>query len=136
MINVALLIPILAIVMGIGLVFWIIFWDHRHKQLQYAERQLMIEKGMTPPPTLPEKASDRVTPEDCLRRGTTMVFLGLAFVVAYFLLLNVGDDGPPPWTAGVAAAIVGFLGIGNLVYYFVARAKGRDEPGDRNRGSS
>ena len=133
---VALVIPIVAIVMGIGLVFWFIYWDHQNKKLQYAERQLMIEKGMTPPPTLPEKAGDKVTPEGCLRRGTIMVFLGLAFVIAYFLLLNVGDDGPPPWTAGVAAAIVGLLGIGNLVYYFVARTKGRDDAGDRNRGSS
>jgi hypothetical protein len=77
---VALLIPITAIVFGIGVAFWSIYWDHQKKRLQYQERQLMIEKGLTPPPELP-KEQKKVTPEDCLRRGTILLFLGLGFGV-------------------------------------------------------
>ena len=43
-----ILVPLSAIVLGIGLAFWSIYWNHQKRQLQYRERQLMIEKGMTP----------------------------------------------------------------------------------------
>ena len=83
---VALLIPISAIVLGIGVAFWSIYWDHQKKRLQYQERQLMIEKGLTPPPMLPEKS--RKTPEDSLRRGIVLLFLGIGFAVGAVVLAN------------------------------------------------
>ena len=49
------MVPIVAIVLGIGVAFWSIYWDHQKKRLQYQERQLMIEKGLTPPPMLPDQ---------------------------------------------------------------------------------
>lgn len=74
--ELALMIPIVSIVLGIGVAFWSIYWDHQKKRLQYQERQLMIEKGMEPPPVLLDEEKKKVTPEDCLRRGTIMLFLG------------------------------------------------------------
>lgn len=122
---IALMIPITAIVFGIGVAFWSIYWDHQKKRLQYQERQLMIEKGLTPPPELPKERRN-VTPEDCLRRGTILLFLGIGFGIGYIVLANAGD-GPPAWLAGLAGAIVGFLGLGNLVYYFLVRNRPRQE---------
>ena len=112
-------IPILAIILGIGVAFWAIYWEHRTSQLQYEERRLMIEKGMEPPPALLEHKK-KVTPEDCLRRGTIMVFLGIGFGITYWVLRTSGADIPPDWLAGGAAAIVGLLGLGNLTYYFIS----------------
>ena len=119
------MIPILAIVLGIGVAFWATYWKHRTQRLQYEERQLMIEKGMTPPPVLPEREKRRWTPEDCLRYGTIMVFLGIGFGIASLLVLAWGDA---PLPLGVAGAIVGLLGLGNLVYYFIARGRKPAEP--------
>lgn len=116
----ALMIPITAIVLGVGVAFWSIYWDHQKKRLQYQERQLMIEKGLTPPPVLPEEAK-RVTPEDSLRRGLVLLFLGVGFGVGYVVLSRPGVEGPPAWLAGMAGAVVGFLGLGYLTYYFVVR---------------
>jgi len=125
---VAVMIPIVAIVLGIGVAFWSIYWDHQKKRLQYQERQLMIERGLTPPPELPNERKTR-TPEDCLRRGTILLFLGIGFAVGYFVLGNQAPDKELVWMAGLAGAIVGFLGLGNLAYYFLARnrkAEGAD----------
>lgn len=86
----------------------------------------MIERGLTPPPDLPN-AKKIVTPEDCLRRGTILLFLGIGFGIVYVVLANASGDGPPAWLAGVAGAIVGFLGLGNIVYYFLARNRKPEE---------
>jgi hypothetical protein len=108
------------VVLSLGIGFWWIYWSYRKKGLQYQERHLMIERGLTPPLDLPtEKRMS--TPEDALRRGTVMLFLGVGLGVAYIVLANSGGDGPPPWLAGSAAGIVGLLGLGYLTYYFIAR---------------
>ncbi len=114
--ELALLIPIIAIVMGIGLAAWAIYWDHQKQRLQHEERRLMIEKGMTPPPDLAAEKK-LVTPEDCLRRGTILFFLGIGLGIASLVVRG----GALSDLLGVAAAIVGLLGLGNLVYYFIAR---------------
>jgi uncharacterized protein HemX len=112
---------LMTVVLSLGIVFWAIYWNHQKKRLQYQERQLMIEKGMTPPPVLPEP-DKKVTPEDALRRGTVLVFLGLGLgVAAPIARLLVEDE--LGGLLGVAAAIVAFIGIGNLAYYFMARRR-------------
>ena len=75
--ELALMIPILTVMLAFGVAFWWIYWDHQKKRLQYDERRSMIEKGMEPPPVLPDERKKKVTPEDCLRRGTVMLFLGI-----------------------------------------------------------
>ncbi len=120
-----MLIPIVSIVMGIGVAFWAIYWDHRTKQMKYKERQLMIEKGLTPPPLAPEKQPP--TLEECLRRGIIMVFLGVGLGIAYFVLLRAGS-GPPAWICGVGGAIVGLIGIGYLIYYAIAKKHKNEAP--------
>jgi uncharacterized protein DUF6249 len=112
---------LMTVVLSLGIVFWAIYWNHQKKRLQYQERQLMIEKGMTPPPVLPEP-DKKVTPEDALRRGTVLVFLGLGLgVAAPIARLLVEDE--LGGLLGVAAAIVAFIGIGNLAYYVMARRR-------------
>jgi len=122
---VAILIPLVSIIMGIGIAFWAIYWDHRTKQMKYKERALMIEKGITPPPMGPEKQPP--TLEDCLRRGIIMIFLGIGLGIGYFVLLH--SWGPPAWICGVGAAIVELIGIGNLIYYAIAK-KQKDKQAD------
>jgi hypothetical protein len=128
---ISLLIPIVAIVMGIGIGFWAIYWEHQTKRIKYQERQLMIEKGMTPPSLYPDRKP--ATPEDCLRRGIIMLFLGIGLGIGYFILLYPNQlSGPPAWVCGVGGAIVGLLGVGHLVYYLIAR---KHTPGGREKSS-
>jgi Domain of unknown function (DUF6249) len=82
----------------------------------------MIERGMTPPPVLADQKSS-TTPEDCLRRGLIMVFLGVGLAIAYVVVQSSTRQGPPDWLFAAAAAIVGLLGLGNLVYYVTTRTR-------------
>ena len=126
------MIPILAIVLGIGTAFWAIYWKHRTQRLQYEERRLMIEKGVTPPPVLPERERKRRwTLEDCLKYGTIMTFLGIGLGIAFALEIVFGGGyvRGPAGAFGAAGAIVGLLGLGNLAYYFVAKHQKPVEPG-------
>jgi hypothetical protein len=126
--SAVLLIPIVAIVMGIGIAFWAVYWDFRAKQLRYRERELMIEKGLTPPLMTPEKQPPSL--EECLRRGVIMAFLGIGLGIAYFVLLY--SWGPPAWICGVGGAIVELIGIGYLIYYAIAK---RQKTEDRSQKS-
>ena len=132
--ELALMIPIISIVLGIGLAFWAIYWEYQKKRLQYQERQLMIEKGMEPPPVLLDEGKKKMTLEDCLRRGIIMLFLGIGFGIIYFMV-SVSDGPLPwlfgPWLFGTASAIVGLLGAGYLTYYAIAkRRKSEESPAD------
>ena len=118
-----ILIPLSAIVLGIGLSFWQIYWNHQKRQLQYRERQLMIEKGLTPPPMLLEEERRSMTPEASLRRGIVLVSLAIGLAAASIFLANADGSSGAMRGTGVAAAIVGSLGVGNLVYYAIARRK-------------
>lgn len=122
----AIFIPLSAIVMGIGLAFWAVYWNHQKRQLQYQERQRMIEKGMVPPPMLLADERKIIRPEDCLRRGTILLFLGIGLAVGTAVLQIFMDDREFVGLVALAAAIVGFIGLGNLVYYFIARPKPED----------
>jgi len=113
------------VVLSLGIAFWAIYLKHQKRRLQYEERRLMIEKGLTPPPMLPEEPKKR-TPEESLRRGLIQVFLGVGLAVGYAVLSRPGVGGPPDWVAGLAAAVIGFLGLGHLAYYFIARRASQD----------
>ena len=111
---------LMTVVLSLGIAFWAIYWGYQKKRLQYHERQLMIEKGLTPPPVLPEEQK-RFTPDDALRRGLVLLFLGGGLGLGYVVLSQPGVAGPPAWVAGLAGSIVGFLGLGYLAYFFIAR---------------
>jgi len=122
-------IPLVAIVMGIGVAFWRMYLDHQRRKLQYEERRLMIERGMTPPPLPPEVP--RRSLEGSLRNGIIFVSLGLGFAVAY--VLRQGPDlfsRPTGASNGFAivAPILIMLGVGYLVYYTIARKQTRSVP--------
>jgi hypothetical protein len=52
-----------------------------------------------------------------------MVFLGVGLGIAYFVVHTSTRHGPPDWLFGAGGAIVGLLGLGNLIYYVTARAR-------------
>jgi hypothetical protein len=126
--DAGLLIPIIAIMGAFAIPITAIVMDYRGRKLQSEERRAMIERGMQPPPL--EEPRIRHDPverrEKTLFNGITTLFLGIGMGVAAWLLENVvarsfipkGLIGP----LAVGAAVVGFVGLGNLVY-FLATAR-------------
>ncbi|MDE2219668.1 MAG: hypothetical protein KGL25_01150 [Gammaproteobacteria bacterium] len=121
--NIALLIPILGIVMGIGIGMLALFLDYRKKQEMFAmhhkERMAAIEKGMEVPPLPPEFFQDgrRRRPalhSDFLRRGLVLLFIGAAICIA---LYNNQRD------AYLWGLVPAGIGLAQLLYYFLARPK-------------
>lgn len=126
----ALLIPIFAIVMGVGIGMLGLWLDYRKKreifELHHKERMAAIEKGMDLPPLPPELFRDsrrRREPADYLRRGLVWLLVGIAIVAA--LLATPG--------AGQRAALWGLLpaavGLAQLIFYFVECRKPRTHTG-------
>jgi len=109
------LVPITAIVMGIGIAMLGVWFDYRKKSAIAAqvhrERLAAIEKGMEPPPLPPELFQRRGrTGSDFLRRGLVWLFIGIAVVVATLL-----ENHPGAWYGLIPAAI----GAANLILYFI-----------------
>lgn len=115
---------LVTVVLSLGIAFWALFLKHQRRRMQYDERRLMIERGLTPSEwSEPRKV---VTPDDAMRRGLVQACLGVGLGIGYLVLSRPGVDGPPAWVAGLAGAVVGFLGLGHLAYYLLAR-RGRDD---------
>lgn len=128
-------IPLVGIVGGLSIPVIALLIDLQRRKMLHQERLLMIERGMVPPPL---GADDRaaLTPEarreKSLREGIICIGVGAGLGLAAWLLQNVvahsfiprGLIGP----ASVAAAIVAFVGLANLVYFAVTRRRG-DEAG-------
>lgn len=110
------LIPIVAIVMGIGIGMLAIWLDYRKKrdilELHHKERMTAIERGMEVPP-LPaallqsERVVRHAVPGDYLRRGLLWLAVGLA--IATLLGVNYSPEratwGLLPIAVGVAYLI-------------------------------
>jgi hypothetical protein len=113
------MIPIIAIVMGIGMAMLATWLDYRKKreifELHHKERLAAIEKGMEVPPLPPElfqgKRSGR-TAADYLRRGLVWTFIGIAIIVA---LLMQNENGA--WFGLIAVA----AGVANLLMFAYQR---------------
>src|SRR5262245_56669782 len=111
--QMALMIPILMIVLGVGVGIVAIVTSHREKQqrieLRHRERLVAIEKGIDLPLD-PEPATEPKTGAS-LRGGLMGLFVG---VVLYFALEEV---------ANVDVAIFGLIpaaaGLASLISYFV-----------------
>jgi hypothetical protein len=119
--QMALLIPMLAIVLGVGIAIVAILTSHREKlkraELRHRERITAIEKGMEVPPDAepePRKGSS-------LKSGLISLFIG---VVLYFALLDlVGSD------VALFGLLPAAIGIGSLIAYFVEERRARTPPG-------
>jgi hypothetical protein len=131
-------IPIIAILATFAVPIVAIVMDYKRRKLQADERRAMIERGMEPPP-LQERGMDfslRRTPdqrrERALSGGIVMLALGIGLGLAAYLLRNVlVDTFISPKVAGpmtLGACVVGFIGLGNLVYYAVSRRRGGEKP--------
>jgi hypothetical protein len=132
--SAGLLIPILAIVMSLSIPIVAIVMDFKRRRLHSEERRAMIEKGMVPP-SIEEGANPWAgRPRDLasqrarsLRSGIIMLMLGVGLAVAFWVQWTFASDDfsqhVPRWGLAMGAAIVGFLGIGNLIYYAVTSDK-------------
>jgi hypothetical protein len=119
----SMLIPIVAIVMGIGMGMLALWLDYRKKreiyQLHHAERMAAIEKGIDVPPLPPEffqtNRRFNATPGQRMYRGLLLTLLGAVFVFAQFI---PGDHGY--WSNG-SQTFTGLLliaaGVANLLFY-------------------
>jgi hypothetical protein len=103
----ALMIPIVAIVMGIGIGMLVVYLDFRRKsdtfKLYHAERMAAIEKGIELPPLPPEffgTVARESNPVRNRRTGLVLLLLGLSVAGA---LLGMGI--PAFWWGFVPAAI-------------------------------
>jgi membrane protein YdbS with pleckstrin-like domain len=133
--SAGVLIPIVSIIMVFAIPIVAIIMDYRKRALQAGERRAMIEKGMVPPTPADDdegayglrSRSPEALRARSLRTGTILVALGLGLALAFVLLYYVVQDSFIPHRAvgnfAVGAAIVGFLGIGNLVYYWLSAPK-------------
>ena len=128
-----LLIPIVAIVMGIGIAMLAVYIDYRKKreifELHHKERMYAIERGMEVPPLPPQLLAGANTregrcaasPADHLRRGLMWLLVGCAVSLA--LAIN-RDIESAAW--GLIPIAVG---LANLIFYGTdARAR---RTGDR-----
>ena len=123
--QLALVIPIVAIVMGIGIAMLAVVVDYRKKRdmfaLHHKERMAAIEKGMELPPLPPEFFQDgrgrrNRHPSDSLRRGLVLLLVGIAVTGAMY------QSAREEYLWGLVPAAIG---IANLLYYAFA---GRNIP--------
>lgn len=111
--QMALLIPIVAIVLGVGIAIVAIIASHREKQkrteLRHRERLAAIEKGIELPPDPDSEPPPKKG--NTLKSGLINLFVG---IVLYFAIRAVaGDD------VALFGLIPAAIGVGTLIGYFV-----------------
>ncbi len=120
----AMVIPIVAIVMGLSIGMLKLYLDYRKKreliQLHHAQRMAAIEEGIElpslPPEFFQEYRRPALTATTYLRRGLMWLLIGLAVTVAMFARHESGA-----WWGLVPVAV----GLAYLLYY---RFAVRDKP--------
>ncbi|MFO1468381.1 MAG: DUF6249 domain-containing protein [Steroidobacteraceae bacterium] len=118
------LVPIVAIVMGVGFGMLGLLLDYRKKcdifELHHKERMAAIEKGMEVPPLPPQlfmRGGRSSGDLDCqLRSGLILLFVGIAVGVA----LYATDGHDYAWWGLVPAAV----GLAKLLYVAISRRSG------------
>ena len=114
------MIPIVAIVMGIGIAMLAVWIDYRKKrdifELHHKERMFAIERGMEVPPLPPQllagataREASCTGPADYLRRGLLWLLVGCA--VAAALAINRDLDSAAWGLVPIA------VGLAYLIYY-------------------
>jgi hypothetical protein len=116
-----IMVPIVAIVMGVGIGMLSLFLDYRKKRdmfaLHHKERLAAIEKGMEVPPLPPEFFGDNRRPRvpgDYLRRGLVLLLVGIALTIALY------DSTRHNYLWGLLPVA---MGVANLIYYWVETRK-------------
>ena len=122
---IAVFIPIIAIVMGIGIGMLAIFLNYRKRKemftLYHQERMAAIDKGIELPP-LPEeffREDGKVrSPHARLLSGLVWLFIGLSLMIALYFR-------PPSRLEGAAlfGLIPTTIGLAYLIYYFAVGRK-------------
>jgi len=145
------MIPIVAIVLGLGVGMLKLWLDYRKKrdilQAHHAERMAAIEKGIELPPLppqffgpesaarlpdmLPEQLKGRYAALPYLRSGLTWLLIGIAISVALYADHDNSVAHNAAWWGGVPAAI----GLSKLLFYFIANRMnaGADARSDQNK---
>jgi len=128
-----MLIPITAIIFGVGIGSLTIWAEHKRKsqlldQL-HRERMLALEKGVEPPAIAPglvgflsnkPKVAPRYLWPKAMRNGMWMLLSGL---VLYFAIDNAGGE-----EGSLFALIPAAIGVANLIYAAVLWQQEKDEP--------
>jgi Flp pilus assembly protein TadB len=123
---IAVMIPIVAIVMGIGIGMLSLLLDYRKKREMFAmhhkERLMAIEKGMEVPPLPPEFFQNGHrrprSSADNLRRGLILLLVGAAIMVALYNTYN------RTYLWGLVPAAIGIAQL--LTYYIESRKAARE----------
>lgn len=123
------------VVLGFALAFWAVYWDYRRQALEFEERRLMIERGLTPPPYVRKRTpvfSHRLN----LSMGMLLTFLGLGLGLAALTTSAPGGRGGPEvdWNFFGGALIVGVLGIGQILYYYLGKREDATDESKPVRG--
>jgi uncharacterized protein YacL len=119
-----IMLPIIAVVLGIGVAMLSIYLDYRKRREMFAlyhqERMAALEKGIDLPPLpegfFPDEARRR-SPHRQLLKGLILLFLGLGLLVALFF------NKP---SASLWALLPVGVGLAHLVYYFTVGRKEAD----------
>jgi hypothetical protein len=146
---IGVMIPIVAIVMGLGIGMLKLWLDYRKKreilQSHHAERMAAIEKGIELPP-LPREFYGTATssvPTDLiqeelrgrhselryLRSGLIWLLVGIAITVALYANHDLGEHRTEAWWGGIPIA----FGLSKLLYYFITNRMPADSPGDQSK---
>jgi hypothetical protein len=122
--EIGALIPIVAIVMGIGMGAFSVWTDHQRKsqllEQYHRERLIALEKGL-PLPELDRRLvaleeNEPPTAARAYRNGLMMLLIG---VILYFAMDNLVGD-----RISLFGLIPAAIGVANLVYGFMLQRKG------------
>lgn len=125
---VGMLIPIVAIVMGVGLGMLALYLTHKRREMYHKERLAAIEKGVElPPEAFFEGQLAAKSPRVYLLRGLVWLFVGVATVVFMFALSKtIPGEGPPQGVAFMGLIPVA-IGLAYLIFYFIEGKKMKEE---------
>jgi hypothetical protein len=148
---IGVLIPIVAIVMGLGIGMLKVWLDYRKKreilQAHHAERMAAIEKGIELPPLPPQfygpetsslptgvvqdQLKGRHVGLQSLRSGLIWLLIGIAVSLALYASHDTGEPRTAAWWGGVPIA----FGLSKLLFYFIANRMhaGANPPADQSK---
>ena len=121
--NIIFLIPIIAIVMGIGIGMLAIYFNYRKRKeifaLYHQERMAALDKGveLAPLPTefFTDDNAQPYSPRRILLKGMIWLFIGLALLIAIY---KCGEH-----DSALFALIPIGIGLAFLIYYFTVGRK-------------